>query len=81
MHFKSTNRVEPRSSLTISFELRLGLNLCVRGRAIATISDPANKVHHHRTVFDALPDHVRDSIIQHVNAAWRVSLIQQSLHQ
>ncbi|MGD0476405.1 MAG: PilZ domain-containing protein [Candidatus Velthaea sp.] len=75
MHFESSDRVAPRSALTICFGLRPGLSLQLRAHVISVASQPAKRMHHYRVVFDEVPDHVREAIMSHVNDAWRAALM------
>ena len=75
MFFESAHRVAARSSLTIDFGLRPGLNFQVRGRTVSSSTDPAKNIHRHRIVFEALPDNVRGAIVAYVNDGWRAALM------
>jgi hypothetical protein len=75
MFFESAHRIAARSLLTIEFGLRPGLNFRVRGRTVSSSTDPVNKIHRHRVVFEALPEDVRSAIVEYVNTAWRMALM------
>lgn len=75
MFFETAYRVAARSLLTIEFGLRPGLSLRVRGRTASSSCDKVNKTHRHRVVFEALPEDVRSTIVEHINAAWRAALM------
>jgi hypothetical protein len=75
MHFESTDAVPAGSLLTICFGLRTALNMQLRARAVSSSRIPATKYYRHRITFEALPDSIRDTIVAHVNEAWRAELM------
>jgi hypothetical protein len=75
MLIQSAQFMAVRSSLTIEFGLRPGLNLQVRGRTVSSFADAANNVYRHRIVFEPLPDEIRDAIVAYVNDGWRAELM------
>lgn len=74
IHFESAEAIAPGSAMTISFALRAGVTVEVRGQLASFSSDPATGNHFHHVAFSGVSDGVRDSILKHIFEAWRADL-------
>jgi c-di-GMP-binding flagellar brake protein YcgR len=76
IYFESGENLSANTSMTISFELRPGVKVELRGRQItASDHDPANTVYGHRVAFFEIPDVVRESILSYILEKRREALM------